>query len=206
LKHKKTFTLALLISVLLTICMVKYSFLEPPFLNVSAVETAGYIRVYWDKNCTQKVYSISWGVLTPGETKGVVVYVRNEGNETCLLSLTPANWTPNNASNYLNFSWNCEDNRIEVDEIVKVTQSLLVSPNIVGVTDFGFDIIFEGRKYLLGDINRDGVVDFRDLFLLARAYGSTPNEPNWNPDADLNKDGAVDWKDIVIFAKEYGKK
>lgn len=205
-RHKETFILTLLISVLLTICIVKYFFLEPSFLNVSAAETAGQVGVYWDKSCSQKAYSISWGVLTPGAIKRVVVYVRNEGNETCLLILTPENWNPNNASNYLNFSWDCEDNRIEVGEVVKVTQSLLVSPNIVGVTDFSFDIIFEGRQYFLGDINRDGVVDLKDCYIVCLAYGSTPNDSNWNPDADLNKDGAVDLKDIVIVAKEYGKK
>lgn len=205
-KHKKTFTLALLISVLLTICMVKYSFLKPPFLNVSAVETAGYIIVYWDKNCTQKVYSISWGVLTPGETKGVVVYVRNEGNETCLLNLTPANWTPNNASNYLNFSWNCEDNKIEVDEIVKVTPSLLVSPNIVGVTDFGFDIIFEGRKYLLGDIDRDGFVYVNDLDLFGKAWYTRLGDPNYNPDCDFDNDGFIWVNDMDVFGRNWCKK
>ena len=80
-----------------------------------------------------------------------------------------------------------------------------MSPNVVGVTDFSFDIIFEGRKYFLGDINRDGV-DLKDYYIVCLAYGSTPNHSKWNPDADLNKDGVVDLKDVYIVTKEYGKK
>lgn len=56
----------------------------------------------------------------------------------------------------------------------------------------------------LGDVNRDGVIDDKDLALLRAAYGSTPGMPNWNPDCDLNGDGKVDLKDLAIASKNYG--
>ena len=56
----------------------------------------------------------------------------------------------------------------------------------------------------MGDVNRDGYIDGRDLALINDAYGSTPGDPNWNPDADLNKDLIVDPLDLAILGMHYG--
>jgi len=42
------------------------------------------------------------------------------------------------------------------------------------------------------DINRDGVVDYKDLARLGAAFGSRPGDANWDPDADINQDGVID--------------
>jgi PKD repeat protein len=55
------------------------------------------------------------------------------------------------------------------------------------------------------DVNRDGKVDIKDILLVAKAYGSTPGAPNWDPRCDVNGDGKVDIKDILIVAKHYGE-
>jgi len=185
--------------------MVEFFFFRTRVLNVSAVEAVDDVGVYWDENCSMSVYSISWGVLSPGELKKVVVYVRNEGNESFALVLTPINWNPENASCYVKFSWNCEDNRIETGKVSKVTQSLHVSPYTRGITNFSFEIIFEIRKYLLTDINRDGIVDVYDAVTICVAYGSTPKDSKWNPDADLYKDDVIDIFDVTLVLKDYGK-
>jgi PKD repeat protein len=57
---------------------------------------------------------------------------------------------------------------------------------------------------LIGDLNGDGKVDMRDIAIVARAFGSSPGDPYWNPIADLNGDGKIDMKDIAIVAKNYG--
>jgi len=56
----------------------------------------------------------------------------------------------------------------------------------------------------LGDVNGDGVIDYKDDRLFGRAYGSTPGTPNWNPACDLNGDGIVDSLDQAIFTQNYG--
>jgi len=58
---------------------------------------------------------------------------------------------------------------------------------------------------LAGDVDGDGVVNYRDLFLLARAYGSSSGDSNWNCYADFNADGKVDYIDLFILARNYGK-
>jgi hypothetical protein len=99
---------------------------------------------------------------------------------------------------------------IAVNETVQVTQSLYVSPNAGGISDFSFDIIFSAKQYILGDINGDGVVNICDAILLAKAYNShcanyhyqgEPASPNWNPNADLNNDGVVNIYDAIILSQ-----
>ena len=59
--------------------------------------------------------------------------------------------------------------------------------------------------WALGDVNKDGVIDFADLTTIADAYGSAPGSPNWNPDCDLNQDGKVDMFDMAMASVNYGK-
>jgi hypothetical protein len=67
-------------------------------------------------------------------------------------------------------------------------------------------LFYEGAPVLIpGDINEDSRVGLADLVLLARAYGSRPINPNWNPEADLNEDGVIDLPDLVILAQHYGQ-
>jgi hypothetical protein len=56
-----------------------------------------------------------------------------------------------------------------------------------------------------GDVNGDGKVDLADLVLFAKAYGSKPGDPNWNPAADFLGHGKVDLADLVVLAEHYGQ-
>lgn len=58
---------------------------------------------------------------------------------------------------------------------------------------------------ILGDLNGDGVVDILDIAMVARAYGSYPGHPRWNPNADLDNNSIIDILDIARTARNYGK-
>ena len=58
--------------------------------------------------------------------------------------------------------------------------------------------------HFTGDINGDNKVDIRDISLVAKAFGSVPGSPGWNPVCDVNYDGTVNIKDISIVAKLFG--
>jgi hypothetical protein len=122
--------------------------------------------------------------------------------------VTSLNYSPANASDYLNYTWTSTNIKIMANETVQVTQSLYVSPTVAGISDFSFDIVFSGKGYILGDMNGDGVVNIYDAAILASAFGShaanhdypgEPPSPNWNPLADLNNDGVVDIYDSLIL-------
>jgi len=61
------------------------------------------------------------------------------------------------------------------------------------------------RSTIPYDLNGDRKVDGIDMWLVAKAFGSIPGSPNWNPIADANKDGKVDGVDMWLVAKEFGK-
>lgn len=59
---------------------------------------------------------------------------------------------------------------------------------------------------LLGDINKDCVVNLKDVYVVALAFGSSPGHPNWNAACDINRNNKVDLTDYSIVCSNYGKK
>jgi len=60
------------------------------------------------------------------------------------------------------------------------------------------------RAVLKGDINNDKIVNFKDAILLGAAFGSQPDNPNWNQNADLNGDNVINYKDAIILGANFG--
>jgi hypothetical protein len=56
---------------------------------------------------------------------------------------------------------------------------------------------------ILGDIDYNGTVDILDAILLANAFGSKPEDRNWDANADINNDKIVDIYDAIILANHY---
>ena len=193
------------LSVLLTTYVFRFFITRNSVSSVSAVQTGMGIGVYWDAGCTLSVDSIDWGVLPNGGAREIVVYVRNGGNQSFYPVMTALNWNPANAPQYLHFSWDSDKARLGAGEVARVPLRLSASFYAVGISTFGFDIDFEQRDFLLGDVNKDGVVNMRDLGIVAQAFGSAPGDPGWNPDADLNKDGLINMRDIGIVQQQFGR-
>ena len=57
-------------------------------------------------------------------------------------------------------------------------------------------------RYLPGDADLDGKVDFADVLIVARNYGK--GRATW-ADGDFNNDGSVGFDDLLIVARNYGK-
>lgn len=55
------------------------------------------------------------------------------------------------------------------------------------------------------DVNGDGIIDLKDVFRVALAFGSFPGHPAWDPACDFNKDDKVDLKDYFPVALHYGE-
>jgi len=74
----------------------------------------------------------------------------------------------------------------------------------------GINVYVHGPTTSIYDINGDGKVDIKDIAIVAKAFGSEPGDPNWNPQADITgptgePDGKVDIRDIALVARHYGE-
>lgn len=59
--------------------------------------------------------------------------------------------------------------------------------------------------HYVGDLNSDGIVDVLDEIRAALAFGSRPQQSNWNMEVDLNCDGLIDIFDFIMVAHNFGK-
>jgi PKD repeat protein len=57
---------------------------------------------------------------------------------------------------------------------------------------------------LVGDVNNDGTVNMKDIYIAILAFGTHPGDPEWDPRADLNQDGTVNMADIYIIILNFG--
>ena len=205
LMNRKETILVLLITIAVVIVAVNYLSSNPGRLNASAVSTTGNLGIYWDKSCTNPVTSISWGTLTLGSKANVTIYVRNESNTTIIIFENTSNWNPANAQTYLEYSWTAISNRIDAWKTLQVIQVLKVLPSIIGISSFSFDITVKQLETPQWDVNQDHKVDAKDVYIVAEAYGSTPQIPGWNPQADINGDSTVNVKDVYLVAQHFGE-
>jgi hypothetical protein len=68
--------------------------------------------------------------------------------------------------------------------------------------------IFEYGSILVifpGDVNQDGIVDMRDVGLIAQAFNAFYDNGRFNPYADLDGNGRVDLRDIGIWGVNFGQ-
>jgi len=99
------------------------------------------VGIYWDSACANQVSLIDWGLLDPDSSKTVTVYVRNEGNSVVALSKATQNWNPSAASSYMTLNWDYRGQTLSVNQALRITLTLAVSPDISEITSFSFDIM-----------------------------------------------------------------
>lgn len=104
------------------------------------------------------------------------------------------------------FTWNTTG-------FAKGNYTISVMADIVsGETDTADNSFVDGivTIAMAGDINADGKVDVKDVYAVAKAYGTSlegPNPPGrtYHPNCDINDDGKVDVKDYYVVCKHYGE-
>lgn len=62
-----------------------------------------------------------------------------------------------------------------------------------------------GNPPLLGDINKDGKVDFKDLGWIAKAFGLSFGDIGYKLNLDLDFNGSIDMKDLGLAARNFGR-
>jgi hypothetical protein len=74
----------------------------------------------------------------------------------------------------------------------------------VSMTMFAFNIRV-ARAGLVGDVDNDGKVNLKDIFMIFRAYGSSVGDLKYDAKCDLDSDGNIDMLDIKAAFVNFGK-
>ncbi len=102
------------------------------------------IQVYSDSACTVTLSSFSWGSLSPGATRTVSLYVRNEGTVAVTLTKAMTNLSPASLGNFLTLTWNYDGQTLGPQSTLAVTLTLSVAASTPVTPNFGFDTIVSG--------------------------------------------------------------
>jgi hypothetical protein len=107
-----------------------------------------------------------------------------------------------NATLTLTFDWNTTMVPWNYTYTVKAVASM-----VQGEMDATNNELVAGQVNikLMGDVNGDGKVNYRDLALAILAFRSYPGRARWDPHCDLNRDGMVDMRDITTIVLNFGK-
>jgi len=78
---------------------------------------------------------------------------------------------------------------------------------VLGETDTADNTIVDGTVLvtLAGDVDGDRDVDIYDIVMMAGIYGTTEEDPQYDPNCDIDGDGDIDIYDIVAAANNYGE-
>ena len=108
--------------------------------NIAAINVGLYINAA----CTQKLESIDWGDIAPGESVNKIIYLKNTGTTEIALSMTTNNWNPSIANGPISITWNKEGILLEQGAVTSATLILDTSEDVSGITTFSVSILIVG--------------------------------------------------------------
>ena len=108
--------------------------------NIAAIN----VGLYMNSACTQKLESIEWGDIAPGESVDKTIYLKNTGTTMIELSMTTNNWNPSIASGPITITWNKEGILLEPSETTSATLTLETLEDTAGITTFSVSILIIG--------------------------------------------------------------
>jgi hypothetical protein len=82
--------------------------------------------------------------------------------------------------------------------------TITVNTSVNGTLLYSTSMLFAFKITIVGDINGDGKVDLKDVFIGGKAFGSQLCQAGWNPNADINNDFKVDLRDYYVICKNFG--
>jgi hypothetical protein len=132
--------LAFLAGSLMTFALMQWTWRISSHANLKVLG----IGVYKDSGLTIPVTQIDWGILEPGDSKNITVYIKNESNVPITLTMWTEDWNPLNAAYYIRLSWNYDGTEMPVDGFIQATFTLNVDSAVTGISSFSFTIVIVG--------------------------------------------------------------
>jgi parallel beta-helix repeat protein len=160
----------------------------------------GITNITTSKTVVGQGYNLSIGIKIVNyginsEIFGATAYANKTAINQRQITLTSRN------STIITFAWNTTG-------VPYSNYTITANATIVlGETDTADNTYTDGWVVVTipGDINGDGTVNILDAIKLAGAFGSKPDDDNWNPNADINSDDSVNILDAIILAGNFGE-
>lgn len=108
--------------------------------SISAVN----VGIYSDSQCSQRLTSVDWGTLSPGETLTKTIYIKNTCDRQLELRMTKTNWDPPEANGPISITWNREGATLNQGQSVQAVITLSVSSTISGIASFDVQVVITG--------------------------------------------------------------
>lgn len=148
-EHVITGSIIILLSYTMGLSLVSQTFTTPQtsrtVSSTGTILTIG-VGVYVDSICSTPLTSIPWGTLEPGQSQDIICFIKNEGTSESTLSMYTSNWSPSNAADHLNLSWDYSGMAINAGSVAQVTFTLNVDSSIQDISNFSFDITIVGTS------------------------------------------------------------
>lgn len=107
-----------------------------------------------------------------------------------------------------NFFVNNSQYDIIADFPATFINNTITSAEKLRITDSGAQFIgtrsINNEIIMPGDLTGDAEINMRDIGLVAVAFGTFPDSPNWNPKADIIDDDQINMKDISYVSRLFG--
>jgi len=166
----------------------------------------------------EKVHDIAVTSVAPSKTvvgegysMPINVTVLNQGHFLETLNITLyANTTiiqaqeielPIGRSKTVTFEWNTTGIPLG-NYTIKTVADVVDNETIVTNNAFIYGTV---KLSIPGDINGDGIVNIRDIYIAARAFGTKLGDDRWDSNADITEDRVINIHDIFAISKEFGK-
>ncbi|MCR3906939.1 MAG: hypothetical protein NUK62_07960 [Tenericutes bacterium] len=91
-----------------------------------AIITKG-VAVYWTSTCDAEAITIDWGVIRPGSSKNIVLYIQSVSNQQMFVELSTSKIEPSKLSEYVDLSWDYDGTLLDPAQTIPVTLSLSLS-------------------------------------------------------------------------------
>ena len=99
------------------------------------------LKAYADPEATKEVSAIDWGTIPAGGISQTMLYLKSTSTVPSNLTLTTENWDPSVAEQFMTLTWDYDGTPLQPAEIRAVTFTLRVSEDVVGITEFAFDLV-----------------------------------------------------------------
>jgi hypothetical protein len=174
------------------------------------------IAIVWNSATLNATEGYVWYLTERGSVINITVTVRNEGTSTESFSITAYrkdipidtqqvnNLLPNTTKT-VTFLWRLLNITMVQPPIYTGTYTISINVTLLADQYLTDNIWIAGTVQVKGwgDVNCDGKVNYKDLFILAVNYGK--NVPPGDERADINEDGKINYQDLYILAIYYGK-